>query len=361
MPWERVTTPDCVLRPTVGKPPVRRPTRPREKHPTEPLTKGEIAGLKVLRIINEPTAAALAYGLDEENDQTVLVFDLGGGTFDVSLLEIGEGVIEVKTTNGDTHLGGDDWDERIVDHLVRTFKNDYGVDLSKDKMAVQRLREAAEKAKIELSSSTETTPRTTTTSRRRADDAKGPTAEPRLPARPRAAAAQRATGSEAGVSAERRSDSSGTGSGCRQGVDVSAFGASRWSLWARVPASRSVRAATARRRNGADGHSSTQTTGLPGRTATKSMPAWWLRVPRHKVPGMQMPRSWSPRRARHQSGSTVTRRTAASGTRTTLRRTAAFSHQASRTTRSSPSSCMRAIVVRLPSIFAHGRPQRSWS
>ncbi|MGW0084085.1 molecular chaperone DnaK [Streptomyces sp. NPDC003393] len=118
---------------------------------------GEIAGLNVLRIINEPTAAALAYGLDKENDQTVLVFDLGGGTFDVSLLEMGEGVIEVKATNGDTRLGGDDWDQRIVDHLVTQFKNNYGVDLSKDKMAVQRLREAAEKAKIELSSSSETT------------------------------------------------------------------------------------------------------------------------------------------------------------------------------------------------------------
>ncbi|MET8953997.1 molecular chaperone DnaK, partial [Streptomyces sp. NPDC004129] len=118
---------------------------------------GEIAGLNVLRIINEPTAAALAYGLDKENDQTVLVFDLGGGTFDVSLLEMGEGVIEVKATNGDTHLGGDDWDQRVVDHLVKQFKNGYGIDLSQDKMAVQRLREAAEKAKIELSSSSETT------------------------------------------------------------------------------------------------------------------------------------------------------------------------------------------------------------
>ncbi|MEU3843477.1 molecular chaperone DnaK [Streptomyces sp. NPDC028635] len=117
---------------------------------------GEIAGLNVLRIVNEPTAAALAYGLDKGNDQTVLVFDLGGGTFDVSLLEMGDGVIEVKATNGDTHLGGDDWDQRIVDHLVTGFRNNYGVDLSKDKMAVQRLREAAEKAKIELSSSTET-------------------------------------------------------------------------------------------------------------------------------------------------------------------------------------------------------------
>ncbi|CAM5257100.1 Chaperone protein DnaK [Streptomyces griseomycini] len=118
---------------------------------------GEIAGMNVLRIINEPTAAALAYGLDKENDQTVLVFDLGGGTFDVSLLEMGEGVIEVKATNGDTHLGGDDWDQRIVDHLVKQFNNHYGADLSKDKTAVQRLREAAEKAKAELSSSTGTT------------------------------------------------------------------------------------------------------------------------------------------------------------------------------------------------------------
>uniref|UniRef100_UPI001905B430 Hsp70 family protein n=1 Tax=Streptomyces adelaidensis TaxID=2796465 RepID=UPI001905B430 len=118
---------------------------------------GEIAGLKVLRIINEPTSAALAYGLDKENDQTVLVFDLGGGTFDVSLLEIGDGVVEVKATNGDTRLGGDDWDQRIVDHLVKQFKNNYGVDLAKDKMAVQRLREAAERAKVELSSSSETT------------------------------------------------------------------------------------------------------------------------------------------------------------------------------------------------------------
>ncbi|MFF8014872.1 molecular chaperone DnaK [Streptomyces sp. NPDC007929] len=118
---------------------------------------GEVAGLKVLRIINEPTAAALAYGLDKENDQTVLVFDLGGGTFDVSLLEMGEGVIEVKATNGDTHLGGDDWDQRIVDYLVKRFKGQNGVDLAADKMAVQRLREGAERAKIELSSSTETT------------------------------------------------------------------------------------------------------------------------------------------------------------------------------------------------------------
>ncbi|GGU85391.1 chaperone protein DnaK [Streptomyces filipinensis] len=117
---------------------------------------GEIAGLKVLRIINEPTAAALAYGLDRGEEQTVLVFDLGGGTFDVSLLEIGDGVIEVKATNGDTHLGGDDWDQRIVEHLVKRFKGSHGIDLAADKMAVQRLREAAEKAKIELSSSSET-------------------------------------------------------------------------------------------------------------------------------------------------------------------------------------------------------------
>ncbi|ADB77344.1 molecular chaperone DnaK [Geodermatophilus obscurus] len=113
---------------------------------------GEIAGLNVLRIVNEPTAAALAYGLDKgETEQTILVFDLGGGTFDVSLLEIGEGVIEVKATAGDNHLGGDDWDERVVKHLVQTFNAQSGIDLSKDKLAMQRLREAAEKAKIELS------------------------------------------------------------------------------------------------------------------------------------------------------------------------------------------------------------------
>jgi molecular chaperone DnaK len=113
---------------------------------------GEIAGLNVLRIVNEPTAAALAYGLDKgEHEQTILVFDLGGGTFDVSLLEIGEGVIEVKATAGDNHLGGDDWDERVVKHLVQTFNVSNGIDLSKDKLAMQRLREAAEKAKIELS------------------------------------------------------------------------------------------------------------------------------------------------------------------------------------------------------------------
>ena len=118
---------------------------------------GEIAGLTVDRIVNEPTAAALAYGLEKASgDETILVFDLGGGTFDVSLLEIGDGVVEVKATSGDNHLGGDDWDARVVDHLVKNFKNAYGVDLSKDKMAMQRLREAAEKAKIELSSSSQT-------------------------------------------------------------------------------------------------------------------------------------------------------------------------------------------------------------
>jgi molecular chaperone DnaK len=117
---------------------------------------GEIAGLNVLRIINEPTAAALAYGLDKGDDQTILVFDLGGGTFDVSLLEIGEGVIEVKATSGDNHLGGDDWDEKIVEWLVSRFKANTGLDLTKDKMAMPRVREAAERAKIELSSSSST-------------------------------------------------------------------------------------------------------------------------------------------------------------------------------------------------------------
>jgi len=119
---------------------------------------GKIAGLNVLRIVNEPTAAALAYGLDKgEKEQTILVFDLGGGTFDVSLLEIGDGVVEVKSTSGDTHLGGDDWDQRVTDHLIKTFQGQHGVDLGKDKMALQRLREAAEKAKIELSQSSQTT------------------------------------------------------------------------------------------------------------------------------------------------------------------------------------------------------------
>src|SRR5881394_3412842 len=119
---------------------------------------GQIAGLNVLRIVNEPTAAALAYGLDKgEKEQTILVFDLGGGTFDVSLLEIGEGVVEVRATSGDNHLGGDDWDDRIVDWLVDKFKATNGIDLTKDKMALQRIREAAEKAKIELSSSNSAT------------------------------------------------------------------------------------------------------------------------------------------------------------------------------------------------------------
>jgi molecular chaperone DnaK len=118
---------------------------------------GEIAGLNVLRIINEPTSAALAYGLDKgDKEQTILVFDLGGGTFDVSLLEIGEGVVEVKATNGDNNLGGDDWDQALVDYLVKTFQSKHGVDLTKDKMAMQRIREAAEKAKIELSASQQT-------------------------------------------------------------------------------------------------------------------------------------------------------------------------------------------------------------
>jgi len=117
---------------------------------------GTIAGLNVLRIINEPTAAALAYHLEKEGEATILVFDLGGGTFDVSLLEVGDGVVEVKATSGDNHLGGDDWDDKVVQWLVTKFKNAHGVDLSKDKMALQRLREAAEKAKIELSSSAET-------------------------------------------------------------------------------------------------------------------------------------------------------------------------------------------------------------
>src|SRR5580765_8333087 len=118
---------------------------------------GEIAGLTVQRIVNEPTAAALAYGLDKGDDQTILVFDLGGGTFDVSLLEIGEGVVEVKATSGDNHLGGDDWDQKVVEWMTKKFKDNNGVDLAADKIALQRLQEAAEKAKIELSSSSETT------------------------------------------------------------------------------------------------------------------------------------------------------------------------------------------------------------
>jgi molecular chaperone DnaK len=117
---------------------------------------GKIAGLEVLRIVNEPTAAALAYGLDKKKDETIAVFDFGGGTFDISILEVGEGVVEVKSTNGDTHLGGDDIDERLIQWIIDEFRKDQGIDLSKDKMALQRLKEAAEKAKIELSSTMET-------------------------------------------------------------------------------------------------------------------------------------------------------------------------------------------------------------
>src|SRR5438874_8401341 len=117
---------------------------------------GKIAGLDVKRIVNEPTAAALAYGLDKKKDETIAVYDFGGGTFDISILEVGEGVIEVKSTNGDTHLGGDNIDKKIVDWLVDEFRKDQGIDLSKDRMALQRLKEAAEKAKIELSSVLET-------------------------------------------------------------------------------------------------------------------------------------------------------------------------------------------------------------
>jgi molecular chaperone DnaK len=117
---------------------------------------GQIAGLNVLRIVNEPTAAALAYGLDQKKDETIAVFDLGGGTFDISVLEVGEGVVEVKSTNGDTHLGGDDFDQLIVEWMIAEFKKTDGIDLSKDRMALQRLKEAAEKAKIELSSAIET-------------------------------------------------------------------------------------------------------------------------------------------------------------------------------------------------------------
>jgi molecular chaperone DnaK len=117
---------------------------------------GKIAGLEVLRIINEPTAAALAYGLDKKKDETILVFDLGGGTFDVSVLEVGDGVVEVKSTNGDTHLGGDDYDQKIVNWLIDEFRKDQGIDLGKDRQALQRLKEAAEKAKVELSSMSET-------------------------------------------------------------------------------------------------------------------------------------------------------------------------------------------------------------
>src|SRR2546423_1149304 len=117
---------------------------------------GKIAGLEVMRIVNEPTAAALAYGLDKKKDETIAVFDFGGGTYDISILEVGEGVVEVKSTNGDTHLGGDDIDERLIEWIIEEFKKDQGIDLSKDKMALQPLNEAAEKAKIELSSTMET-------------------------------------------------------------------------------------------------------------------------------------------------------------------------------------------------------------
>ncbi|HEX6060548.1 MAG TPA: Hsp70 family protein, partial [Candidatus Limnocylindria bacterium] len=117
---------------------------------------GQIAGLEVLRIVNEPTAAALAYGLDKKKDEIVAVYDLGGGTFDISILQLGEGVFEVKATNGDTHLGGDDFDQRIIDWLVEEFKKDQGIDLRNDRQALQRLKEAAEKAKIELSTTMQT-------------------------------------------------------------------------------------------------------------------------------------------------------------------------------------------------------------
>src|SRR5512132_774036 len=117
---------------------------------------GRIAGLNVLRIINEPTAAALAYGLDKKKDETIAVYDFGGGTFDISVLEVGEGVVEVKSTNGDTHLGGDDLDQRVIDWLAAEFKKTDGIDLTKDRVAVQRLKEAAEKAKMELSTTMET-------------------------------------------------------------------------------------------------------------------------------------------------------------------------------------------------------------
>jgi molecular chaperone DnaK len=117
---------------------------------------GSIAGLEVMRIVNEPTAAALAYGLDKKKDETIAVYDFGGGTFDISILEVGEGVVEVKSTNGDTHLGGDNLDQRIIEWITTEFKKSDGIDLTKDRMALQRLREAAEKAKMELSSVMET-------------------------------------------------------------------------------------------------------------------------------------------------------------------------------------------------------------
>src|SRR5690606_27870157 len=118
---------------------------------------GEVAGLKVERIINEPTAAALAYGLDKKKNEKVAVFDLGGGTFDISILDVGDGVFEVRATNGDTHLGGDDWDQRLIDYIADEFRKKEGIDIRKDAMALQRLKEAAEKAKVELSTMQETT------------------------------------------------------------------------------------------------------------------------------------------------------------------------------------------------------------
>src|SRR6266508_3401930 len=117
---------------------------------------GKIAGLEVMRIVNEPTAAALAYGLDKKKDEQVAVYDLGGGTFDVSILELGQGVFEVKATNGDTHLGGDDFDQRVIDWIAEEFRKEHGIDLRRDRMALQRLKESAEKAKIELSSTLQT-------------------------------------------------------------------------------------------------------------------------------------------------------------------------------------------------------------
>ena len=116
---------------------------------------GKIAGLEVLRIINEPTAASLAYGLDKKTDETIAVYDLGGGTFDITILQIGDGVFEVKSTNGDTNLGGDDFDEKLIEWIIEEFKKDQGIDLTNDRMALQRLREAAERAKIELSTLTQ--------------------------------------------------------------------------------------------------------------------------------------------------------------------------------------------------------------
>ena len=117
---------------------------------------GQIAGLEVMRIVNEPTAAALAYGLDKKKEELIAVYDFGGGTFDISILEVGDGVVEVKATNGDTHLGGDNLDQRVIEWIIEEFKREDGIDLSKDRMALQRLREAAEKAKMELSSVAET-------------------------------------------------------------------------------------------------------------------------------------------------------------------------------------------------------------